>query len=495
MISAQRDVGNTTLKEFDLIIVGGGVYGLMLSLEAGLRGKRALLIEKNDFGAATTYNHLRTLHGGLRYLQSLDLKRFFESVRERQWFFKNFPQFVKVLPCLMPLYDKGVRRRSILNGAIWINDRLSSWRNDGVVPEKHLPDGRIVNPEEVKTIYPGVATDGLTGGGIWYDGMVMEPERLMSGLINWSQSLGASLLNYVSAQEIIKYNGKVTGVQATDNESGTTVEFNAPVVINAAGPWCRDVSRKFDRDFSVLFPTGLRLWNILFKRESLSTYSLAISAQQGKGHTYFVHDWKGRMLTGTGEALVGNMETDGVPTSRQINEFLVDLNSAVPALNLSVEDIDHIYSGILPATKKGKLSKRETIIDHAASGGPKGLFSISGVKFTTSRLVAEKTIEKVFPGEKREEPVQAAPADVSDARQSIFPFNWLPDKGDEPWKDCLRNSIHNEWVVHVDDLVFRRTSLGENPERLVKIIPHLRELFPYDDRRWQEELKRLPDKR
>jgi len=129
MAEIRREVNQCAHEHFDLIIVGGGVYGIMLALESGFCNKHSLILETNDFASATSFNHLRTLHGGLRYLQSMDLPRFFESVQERQWFFVHFPDFVKILPCIMPLYDKGVRRKSILRFALKLNDLFSKNRN------------------------------------------------------------------------------------------------------------------------------------------------------------------------------------------------------------------------------------------------------------------------------------------------------------------------------------------------------------------------------
>ncbi|HAB51105.1 MAG TPA: glycerol-3-phosphate dehydrogenase/oxidase, partial [Ignavibacteriales bacterium] len=152
----KRDFVEASKNQYDLIIIGGGIYGACLLLTASQAGKKALLLEKDDFGAATSFNNLRTVHGGLRYLQSLDLKRIFESVSERRWFFRNFPDLVKPLPCLMPLYGRGVYRPSIFRFALLLNDLFSSNRNDGVVSDKKLPNGKIVSKIEVMEIYPQV---------------------------------------------------------------------------------------------------------------------------------------------------------------------------------------------------------------------------------------------------------------------------------------------------------------------------------------------------
>ena len=164
MSKISRDIAAAAAEKYDLIIIGGGIYGVMLALEAGQRHKRALLLEKEDFGGATSLNHLRTIHGGLRYLQSLDLPRFFESVRERRWFLTNFPALVQVLPCLMPLYGRGLKRPSIMRAALLLE------RFFGVDPQyaasaaqRRLPPGRLVSRRLHRQGFPSGRSSRLAG--------------------------------------------------------------------------------------------------------------------------------------------------------------------------------------------------------------------------------------------------------------------------------------------------------------------------------------------
>ena len=153
---ARRDPSSAAREKYDLIIVGGGIHGAMLALEASGRGLAVLLVEKDDFGGATSFNSLRIVHGGLRYLQSLDVARFRESVAERRWFLANFPDLVKPLGCLMPLYNRGLKRKFVLRMAFAVNDILSRDRNSGVPPSHHLPTGRILGVEETVRIFPNI---------------------------------------------------------------------------------------------------------------------------------------------------------------------------------------------------------------------------------------------------------------------------------------------------------------------------------------------------
>ncbi|MCJ7526131.1 MAG: FAD-dependent oxidoreductase [Candidatus Aminicenantes bacterium] len=482
--NATAAAGTTT----DLVIVGGGIYGIMLALEAGRRGKRSLLLEKDDFGGATSLNHLRTVHGGLRYLQSLDLARFFESVAERRWFLANFPALVQVLPCLMPLYGRGLKRASIMRAGLLLNDCLGLKRNAGVAARKCLPQGKVVGKRFTWNAFPQVDRKDLQASALWYDAAAPEHQRLLMEILRWACDLGATALNYVQGETLLLHHGKVGGVLAVDRQSGQRLEFRAPVVINAAGPWCRQVAQKFDQDYPRLLRNRLLLFNILFKRKALSEYALALVPPGRPNHTYFVHNWKGRLLAGTAEIAVAAKDENPVPQAQDITDFIADMNDAVPELMLGEKDIEHIYAGILPATATGKLSERETILDHGSQGGPAGLFSVSGVKYTTSRLVAEKTMKKVFPGCRAK---KTSPPVAANSGRWFFAYDWQNAANETI--AALKPLIEEEAVVHLDDLIFRRTGLGENRRDIQRLLPRLRTLFAWNDRRWQQECKRLQD--
>ncbi len=491
MASIGRNVAAAAGTTHDLIIIGGGIYGVMLALEAGRRRMRALLLEKEDFGGATSLNHLRTVHGGLRYLQALDLPRFFESVSERRWFLTHLPALVHPLSCLMPLYGRGLKRADIMRAALLLNDVLSCQRNRGVGAGQHLAGGKVVNAHATRLAFPQVDRKGLQGAALWRDAAMPEPQRLLMELLRWACGLGATALNYVEAESLLLNRGRVAGVLAADRLGGYEHEFRAPVVVNAAGPWCRELAQTFDQDYPQLLRRRLLLFNVLFKRKAMSEYALALvppgRRDGGASRTYFVHNWQRRMLAGTGEVLLADDVRSSTPRSQDIAAFIADLNDAVPELTLREGDIERVYSGILPASASGKLAGREVILAHGEHQGPTGLFSVSGVKYTTSRLVAEKAMKKIFPAASRPDKTES-PQEAASGRWS-FAYDWQAPPG---WDaDGLKPLVEEEAVVHLDDLVFRRTGLGENPRRVAELLPRLRPLFAWSDPRWQQECERV----
>src|SRR5688572_2160826 len=179
----------------------------MLALEASARGLRPLVLERHDFGGATSFNSLRIVHGGFRYLQSLDLLRFCESVVDRRWWLTTFPDLVRPLPVLMPLYSRGLRRRGVLRSALALNDLLSAARNKGVPGENQLPRGRIADVAETRALCPALDAEDLAGGAVWFDAAMPDSQRLLMEVLRWSTSRGAVALNYMEAQSLLVREG------------------------------------------------------------------------------------------------------------------------------------------------------------------------------------------------------------------------------------------------------------------------------------------------
>ena len=400
MNGIQRNIARAEQQTYDLAIIGGGIYGIMLAYESVKRGLKCILLEKDDFGQHTTFNWLKILHGGLRYLQTLDFKRFRESVAERSWFITTFPEHVLLLPCLMPLYNRGLRRTDVLRLALKANDFLSRHRNRNIQHTNlHLPNGRIVDRRKVCTIFPKVDQHKLAGGAIWFDAMVPDSQRLVIDLLKAVCQKGCLALNHVEAQALkISKNRKVCGLSALDCTNGASIHIETPLVINAAGPWCREVASALDRDIPDLFNFSIA-WNLLFDYPAISDHALAVSPPQQKGHTYFLLNWKDKLLVGTGHRPWSHaFRPSPLPTEVQVNEVINDLNNAVPELNICAKDLVKTFCGYLPAATpdSDRLADRPIIINHGEDGGPCGFYSVSGVKFTTSRLVAADLLSGIF---------------------------------------------------------------------------------------------------
>ncbi|MDX1741790.1 MAG: FAD-dependent oxidoreductase, partial [Rhodothermales bacterium] len=410
-----------------MIVVGGGIFGIMIAAEATARGASALLLEKDDFGGATSLNSLKTIHGGLRHLQSLDVVQHRRFVGERRWFLKRFPHHVERLPVLMPLYDRGMRRSMVLRAALATDSLLSSGRNKDLPEDRQIPKGYVIGPAEVRQVFPAVAARGLSGGAVWYDACMPDSQRLMIEILRWACGMGLRALNYVSARQLRTTGGKVVGISARDHVGSADVGFRGETVVNATGPWCREVGAEFDRDYPELFHRSLA-WNVLVDRPALSGYALAVAPPRADGQVYFIHPWKGRMLIGTGHSS-RNGRDDGIETTdAELSAFLDDINEAVPGLDLSLTDVAHVYQGQLPVKKPGTthLTSDSVVLDHSSSGGPGGLISVAGNKFTSSRLTAERVMQYLNVGAHGRWDTFDSPGMVGRTSGTTFDFDWVP---------------------------------------------------------------------
>jgi glycerol-3-phosphate dehydrogenase len=474
-----RDVGRATAERYDLLVVGGGIYGVFLAMESARRGLRPLLIERDDFGGGTSWSSLRILHGGLRYLQSLDLRRFRESVSERRWFCRTYPDLVEPLECLMPLYGVGLRRPGVFRAALALNDLLTLNRNAGVRPDRHLGSGRVLDAAGTLARFPLVDQDGLAGGGLWYDAAMRSSARVLMETLRWACHNGATALNYVECVRLLRSGDAVEGVAAVDRTTGDTLELRAPVVVNCAGASCRVVARRLDGDHERLFRPSLA-FNLLLDRPPLSDAALALTPRSPTARTYFLRPWRGRTFAGTFHAACDRYPAPSKPTEAQIALFLADLNRAAPALELTPEAVVRVYSGLLPASRPGtdELAVREMILDHGSAGGPTGLWSVSGVKYTTARLVAERTLRRVFAGSGRDlavRPDSDRPAPAT-ALSPDDPSALLEEPTDEAVR-AVRSLVDEEAVTCMEDLLLRRTDWGADPEQARAAATALRRIL------------------
>ncbi len=459
----RRSVESAAATSHDLVVVGGGIHGAMLALEASRRGLRPLLLEREDFGGQTTWNTLRILHGGLRYLQRLDLLRFRESVRERRWFLRCFSDLVRPMAFLMPLYGRGLRRPSVLWAALRLNDLLAPDRNLGVEEERRLPPGRLLDIAETKELYPGVRSKGLRGSALWYDGFMEDAPRLLIESLRWACELGAVCLNYLEVRELLVQDGRVAGVVGIDRPRGEMFEFRAPVVVNCAGPRSPEVADALDRAVSDLFHPCLA-FNVLLRSEPRSEVGLALTSPSPGRHTYFLVPWRGMMLAGTFHApWEGPVEAPVRPSEAHLEAFLADLNGADPGLCLHREDVMRVFGGLLPARHRGSasLASRAVVRDHGTMGGPRGLFSVSGVKFTTARSVAESVLRRIY-GRSGVRPCAAGPAmrPAPALRHSAREFETLDRLDPAAAASYVRRLVAEESAICLADVVFRRTDWG-----------------------------------
>jgi glycerol-3-phosphate dehydrogenase len=469
-LAIDRDPQAAAAGSYDLLVIGGGFYGVMLTLEAARRGLATLLVERDDFGGATSWNSLRIVHGGLRYLQALDLRRHRESMAERRWFLRSFPDLVEPLPCLMPLWSppRGgrLRRRSAFGLALAAERFLGRERNAGLASDNALPPDRLLDAAETAVLFPGVDRAGLRGGALWHDAVIPDSQRLLVEALRWAGGCGARALNYTEVTGLLTEGVRAAGVRAVDRETGARLELRAPAVVNCAGPWCRALAARCDRDLPELFRPVLA-FNLFLDCEPPSKAALAVAAPGRGSQTWFLLPWKGGLLAGTAYVPAGPGHNDSGgdlgagPNEQNVEEFLAELRAALPASGLRSlrrDQVRRVFWGWLPAAGEGSRAPagRPVIYDHG-----NGLLSVSGVKLTTSRAVAEEALGRIFAqrGEALPAPgwTERPPAD---APLPLDGFLRLAGRDPEAARIHLQGLVERQAVVRLDDLLLRRTDWG-----------------------------------
>jgi glycerol-3-phosphate dehydrogenase len=306
--------------------------------------------------------------------------------------------------------------------------------------------------------------------------------RVLMETLRWACSNGATALNYVECAALLREGSGTHGVEGVDRLTGDVVELRAPVVVNCAGPSCRIVADRLDRDYEALFRPSLA-FNLLLDRPPLSDAALALTPRIPSGRTYFLRSWRGRIFAGTFHAACDRYPASPTPTATQIEQFVADLDRVVPSLGLSTADITRVYSGLLPASRAGTedLASREVIVDHRSSGGPAGLWSVSGVKYTTARLVAERTLRRIYaassrdlavrPGTERPPPAPMPSREVLSASLG---------RASPEVANAVRTVVDEEAVTCWEDLVLRRTDWGADPRQAEGVAAALGVLTGHD---------------
>jgi glycerol-3-phosphate dehydrogenase len=407
----KRDLTTLTRKNYDLLVIGGGIFGVCAAWDAALRGLSVALLDKGDFGHATSANCFKIVHGGIRYLQHLDLYRIRESSRERNALLRIAPHLVYPLPIVIPTYGHGLKGKEILRAGCLLYDMITFDRNHALedIPQQ-IPPSRLISREECLSMFPGLRKSGLTGAVMFYDGQMHSPFRLALSFLRSAVSAGADATNYLEATGFLKRDNRIYGVKATDLLTGNALEVRGKMVLNTTGPWAERLlkvgaglslsrSPAFSRDafFAVARPLVERC-GLAIQGASRDPDALL---SRGSRHL-FVIPWRGHTLFGVWHGVhKGSPDLFGV-TENNLLDFLGEINEAYPEFGLTLKDVTSWHAGLVlfgenkPGATDLSYGKRSIIIDHAFEHGVEGLISVIGVRYTTARGVAEKAVELAF---------------------------------------------------------------------------------------------------
>lgn len=407
----KRDTRELSGREFDLVVVGGGIFGVCAAWDAANRGLSVALVEKNDFSHATSANHLKMVHGGIRYLQHGDVYRIRESCRERSALLKIAPHLVKPLPVIIPTYGHGIKGKEILGAGMLLYDFLTLDRNRGISdPDRKIPWGRFLSRKEVLDAYPGLEKDGLTGGAVFCDGQMHNPPRLALSFLRAAAEAGAHAANYLEVIRFVRKGQRVTGVEVRDVLSGETFDIRGRVILNAAGPWGPPLIES-GLGLKLSPPPVFSRDACFVVRRSLSdTYALACQTRTQDadavisrgGRHLFVAPWRGYTIVGVWHVVHRGAPDAFAVTEGELQGFLDETNGAYPGAALSLDDVSMVNAGLILFADNEKnpdgisFGKRSILWDHKRLHGVEGLVTLIGVRATTARGMAGKAVDLVF---------------------------------------------------------------------------------------------------
>jgi glycerol-3-phosphate dehydrogenase len=391
----RRDPSRLTTSEFDLLIVGAGIYGATVAWDATQRGLTVALIDRGDFGSGTSFNNAKTVHGGVRSLQRGHLGEMREYLRERRALSHILPHLVHPLPFVLPTSNRLTRHKLALGLYFRLNDLLASDRNDLPDSSKHLPGSRLLSREECLRLAPWIAPEGVTGGIEWHDAQFSNSSRAELAFISTAVAHGLEAANHVQAVGLIRQDsGRVVGVMAKDGLADGSPAFpiRARAVLLATGGWTADALRAWGAGTARRVPQWSVAMNFVIRGRG-GTHAVGGNA---RGRLFFLAPWRGATIAGTSHDPWTATADQLAPRPEYVAQLLDDLNVAFPRASITADDIRLVHRGLLPASEASArhvtLLRESPFIDHAEDGCPQ-LYSLVGVRYTTARHSAERTVD------------------------------------------------------------------------------------------------------
>lgn len=496
----KRELKQLADRNYDLIVIGGGIYGAFAAWDAALRGLSVALVEKCDFGGATSSNSLKIVHGGFRYLQNADFKRMRESIKERTNLSRIAPHLVHPLKCIIPTRGiLGKTGRASMSLALQINEIISYDRNSLTDPQKFLKRGHTVSKKICSDLINGISDDRLSGGAVWYDCLVYNTERLVISILHAAANQGLDLANYLEVQNILIKGRKIIGIEVKDRLEENRFTIKARCVLNAAGPWADKIVSFFRKDDRKKRAPLVKGMDLIVKRELFGKYAVGIQGrgipgkQSEKRHAhYFFVPWRGCTMIGTHYSIHDDSPDELKVNQNDVIDFIDSINHSYPSARLRIEDVTFYHLGLLPSSgnyeKHGlaEPAQKQVICDHQITDGVEGMISIYGVKYTTARSVAEKAINVAFQKlGKKQVPCKTAYSSVYGGDISEFESFLAEQKkeglglcGDRVMTHLAYNygSKVNEILKYLDDDLNLSQTVGDSQEVIrAEIINGIRE--------------------
>jgi glycerol-3-phosphate dehydrogenase len=375
-------------EEFDLLVIGGGITGAGIALDATTRGLKTALIEKKDFAWGTSSRSTKLIHGGLRYLKQFEFGLVHEVGVERAIVHENAPHVVLPEKMLLPIIENGSLGKKLSSIGLWVYDRLAK-----VEKEERR---QMIEKEIVSKLEPLLRTDILLGGGLYYEYRT-DDARLTIENLKTAVSKGAVAINHTSAVDFeYRENGYVKGVIATDHLTGKTIQIKARRIVNATGPWVDTVR---NRDTEGVKGKKLHLTkgvHIVVPHAKLPLQQSVYFDVNGDGRMCFAIPRGKITYIGTTDTTYDENIASPQTTAEDVDYILSATNYMFPSANINREDVESSWAGLRPLIHQEGKSPSELSRKDEIFYSETGLISIAGGKLTGYRKMAERVVNFVL---------------------------------------------------------------------------------------------------
>jgi glycerol-3-phosphate dehydrogenase len=381
-MTREEMIGRLDGGTWDIIVIGGGATGLGIAVDAQTRGYRTLLLEQWDFAKGTSSRSTKLVHGGVRYLKQGNVSLVLEALRERGLLCRNAPHLVHDLAFVVPRYRWW--EGPFYGIGFKLYDRLAGKLN--IAPSRQL------NREETIARIPNVEKENLIGGAMYHDAQ-FDDARLALVLARTAADHGAVLINYMPVTALTKQNGTISGVVASDQETGRSFELRARVVINATGVFADDVRRMDDGGADRMITTSQGVHLVLDRSFQPSDTAIMVP-KTDDGRVLFVIPWHDRVLVGTTDTPMERAEIEPRARKQEI-EFILRNAARYLAHDPSEADVLSVFAGLRPLVRSnGARNETKSVSrEHTVMVSDSGLVTIIGGKWTTYRKMAQDTVD------------------------------------------------------------------------------------------------------
>jgi glycerol-3-phosphate dehydrogenase len=384
-------------EQFDVLVIGGGVTGAGVALDAVARGYRVALVEKVDFASGTSSKSTKLVHGGIRYLPNFDFGLVHEALVERGILLQNAPFLVSPVGFVLPIYEGdrhpvgmpfttpgGIGLNFLLDAGLWIYDIMAGRRN--------IARHRRLSREAVLKLAPTLLSEGLKNGFMYYDAQTNDA-RLTMALIRTAAQYGATIANYTGVTSFILDGGKVVGAHVRDYLADQALAVRARHIVNATGIYSEQVESLVDPEPLVQVEPSKGV-HLVLEREKIQLGDDAIVLPETEDkRILFIVPWGSRAVFGTTDTGSGDLDQP-VASPEDVTYLLKYLNRYL-SIHLTEDDIVSTYVGYRPLVKPRKthLSTAKLSRTHSVLESPTGLVTIVGGKLTTYRRMAQDTLD------------------------------------------------------------------------------------------------------